>query len=251
MVHAEETFDFGVEVVHPHGANLHVGPSLQAREYALLALTQRVLLLVEGPTPQVHGLLPPGVDPEVLVVPRVLGSEDHRRVLEALDQQAALVVGGERRRSDALLDALGVRPPAGGVEQGGGRLGVVEGLEEPDPRPRLVLELVELVVDARADATDGLAVPVGHPQRRVLVVVGRVFRRDAVEHRDAQRWHPRGVVLEEPEREVDEPVPRHPAPDRFDLNRHDREARQAQGRLGIAGPVQRKCTGGGQTCDPR
>ncbi|TMK82904.1 MAG: hypothetical protein E6G57_16640 [Actinobacteria bacterium] len=141
-------------------------------------------------------------------------------MLEAVDQESALVVGGERRRAHALLDAHGVGPPPGGVEQDPGRLGVVEGLEEPDPRPRLVLELVELVVDARPDATDGLAVPIRHPQRRLLVIVGRVFRRDPVEHRYAKRRHPRGIVLEEPEGKIDEPVPSQPAAHRLDLHCH-------------------------------
>ena len=113
-----------------------------------------VVGLVEMPGPQVHGLLPAVIDPERLVVPRVLRGEQGGGIVEAVDEQPQLVVGGEVGRTDARVGPVIGRPAARRVEQGAGHGRVVERVEEADPPPADLLVLVEERVDAGADPPD-------------------------------------------------------------------------------------------------
>ena len=93
------------------------------------------------------------------------------------------------------------------VEQGAGRLRVVEGVEEADPSPAHLLVVVEERVDAGADAAHRAPVPVGHPQGHLLVGHGRVLGRKPVVDAQAQRGDPPRVAAVDAERHIDEPAP--------------------------------------------
>ena len=80
--------------------------------------------------------------------------------LVALDQEPALVIGGEVHRAEQPLAAA----PAthlGGPEQGFEDLGVVLGLDEAELTVLAALELVPAAVDLGGDPPDGLAVSPG------------------------------------------------------------------------------------------
>ena len=80
--------------------------------------------------------------------------EDQRRALVALEQHAALVVGGEVGRPDHAVAALPAQPLLGAVEQRRRRLRVLLALEEAEPAPAVLLEALEVVVDLRRDPPD-------------------------------------------------------------------------------------------------
>ena len=81
--------------------------------------------------------------------------------LVALDQEPALVIGGEVHRAEQPLAAALADPILGGPEQGFEDLGVVLGLDEAELTVLAALELVPAAVDLGGDPPDGLAVSPG------------------------------------------------------------------------------------------
>ena len=127
--------------------------------------------------------------------------------LVSLDEQPALVVGGEVHRADHPVATTVAQPRLGRPEQRACNLGVVLGLEETEKPPVVALELVEV------PSMWALIRPTGSPSRqarkysrlRMLEewVLGR-GRGTALALRD-QRRDPVRLVTIEPPRQLDEP----------------------------------------------
>ena len=90
-----------------------------------------------------------------LVTRRVPGHQQHGAP-EALDEQAAFLVGGEGLRAAQGLVAAAADEIAGGIEEGGGGLLVVEHVEGAEPADAFVVDLVVAVVDEGGDGADRL-----------------------------------------------------------------------------------------------
>ena len=112
--------------------------------------------------------------------------EDLRAELEALDEQAALVVGREVERADHVVAAALAQPGEGGVDQRRGDLGVVLALEEAELPPVVVLDLVEALVDLGGDPADDAAVAAGEEVLGVGVLEEGVAARS--------RWRLRSLI---------------------------------------------------------
>ncbi len=142
------------------------------------------------------------------VVRRVVRHSDHRRLVEALDQEAALLVGGVRRGTAHDLHATRGEPARGGGEQRVGDGAIVlalETAEEPDP---VVVKLVVRVIDDRLDAAHRPAGAPGQEERAVSVAEERVA--SPVEQLAVlapQRWHEVRTAPVKTVREVDELAP--------------------------------------------
>ncbi len=105
-----------------HGRDLVVGALGAGRHLADVVLP-RVDVLELG----VAGLLD-----EAALVAVVVRHHRHRRVVEALDQAAQLLVDGERHRPAEPLHPAALDPGLGLGEQRAGDLGVVDGVEEAE-----------------------------------------------------------------------------------------------------------------------
>ena len=109
---------------------------------------------LQFPHQQVHRLAHPRLLQQPLVVGRVPRLVDHRAHVEALDQDAALVVHREVGGPDHLLAAALPQPRLCGVEQCLEDLAVLLELQEAEPAPLGVVLGVEGVVDLRGDPAD-------------------------------------------------------------------------------------------------
>jgi hypothetical protein len=142
-------------------------------------------------------------------------------MLVAGDQHADLVIGGEVHRADHPIPAALAEPALRGVQQRACSLGVVLALEPAEQAPSVVLELVEVLIDVGADATNRTAVAVGNEVLRLRVleewVLALVEAFLQVHH---QRGDPLGLVAIQPPRQLDEDAQLAPGPDRSDLNSH-------------------------------
>src|SRR3954467_11992399 len=135
----------------------------------------RALVDLQAPHVEVDPLRHPRALGQVLVVgvlPRLL---DHRLALEAVDQDARLVVHREVERPDDLAAVTLAQPPLGGRGEPAGGVVVVLALEEAEQPPVVPLVVVEVAVDLGADAADRLAAPPGDEQLGVTVVEERVL----------------------------------------------------------------------------
>src|SRR5206468_4171295 len=139
---------------------------------------------------------------------RVVRHPDRRRLVEAFDQETALLVGGVRRGPAHDLHPARGEPARGGAEQGIGDRPIVlalEAAEEPDP---IVVELVVRVIDDRLDAPHRTAVAPGQEERTVGMTeewVARPVEQLAV--LAPERGHEVRELLVETIREVDELAP--------------------------------------------
>ena len=175
---------------------------------------------VELPHQQVHRLGQAGALEQLGVVAVGPRREDQRRPVVALEQHAALVVGGEVGGPDHPVAALPAQPLVGAVEERRGRLRVLLALEEAEPAPAVVLERLEVVVDLRGDAADDAAVA----QREEVLgppvleegVLAPVQELPALE---AQRRDPVRLVTVQAEGQVDEATEVARRMDRPDLER--------------------------------
>jgi 8-amino-7-oxononanoate synthase len=147
----------------------------------------------------------------------VPGLEDHRRDLIALDQQPALVVGGEVHRAEHSLPPPLAKPRGGGVDQCVGDRAVVHAFEETEHPVASALVFVPALVDVGADPPHHLPVALaeevlglGMVEERVL---GPVQKAPAL---GEKRGHPLLGVAVELERKLDEAVEVSPASDRPD-----------------------------------
>ena len=116
-------------------------------------LRQHVQVAPEGI--QVLGLAEAVVFDQPRVIRRVVGHHERRRRIEALDQQAQLVVQRRVGRPAQLVDALLGEPAAHGVEQAVGRLLIVDAVEETEePAAFVVVDVVALVQNGGDPAAD-------------------------------------------------------------------------------------------------
>ena len=164
-----------------------------------------------APNEEVHRLLHALALEQPLVVGRLPRFTDQRALVEPLDEDPALVVEGEVGRADHALAALGAKPLLGRAEQRVRCLGVVLELEEAEPAPLRLVEVVVGMVDMRAYAAHGVrsrAVRAGAPREEVLrLAVAEERVHAAVEEEptlDLERGHPLGMVSMQAERQVDE-----------------------------------------------
>jgi hypothetical protein len=111
-----------------------------------------------------------GLLAQALVVRRLPGLADHRLALEAIDENAALVVDREVHRADHAIAAVGRQPARRGVEQRRQDLGVVLELEEAEHAPAVAVEAVEGVVVLGGDPAHHAAVAQGQEQLRGAVL---------------------------------------------------------------------------------
>src|SRR4051812_41168836 len=176
---------------------------------------------LEVPHEEVHRLGEPGALTQRLVVGRLPGLLDQRRKLVALDHDAALLVHREIGRSDHPVAVPRRQPLLRGLEERASGLGVVLELEEPEPAPPRVVELVVGMVDLGADPAHHAAVAAGQEQRRVAVVEERVEALAQVQTPlDPDRRSPLWRVSMKPVREVDELPNLPPRAHLSDLQRH-------------------------------
>src|SRR6202012_1793340 len=106
---------------------------------------------------------------------------------------------------------------AGGVEQGAGHGRIVEGVEEANPTPADVLELIEQRVHAGADPPDRVAVAGGHPEGHILVDHGGMRGGEAVVDAEPERRDPVRVASMDAKGDVDEEPPSPQVPNSADL----------------------------------
>ena len=115
-------------------------------------------------------------------------------------------------------------PTLGRVEQRARHLGVVLALEEAEQPPVVLLEVVQVAIDMRADPAHRLPVAPGQEQLHVRVAEERVL--PAVQEGPPlghERRDPVRLVTIEPHRELDEAREVAPRGDRLDLDRHARQ----------------------------
>jgi hypothetical protein len=113
------------------------------------------------PLEQVHRLGEPGRLEQTTVIGVVSVLEELRAQLVPLDEETALVVGGEVHRADHPVAPAPGQPGLGRIEQRSRDLGVVRALEEAEQPPLVSLELVQALVDVGADPADRLIAPPG------------------------------------------------------------------------------------------
>jgi hypothetical protein len=188
---------------------------------ALLQLAQR-----QPPDQQVDLLpVPERLEP-LPVVGRVPGLEDHRVPVVALDEDAALVVGGEVHRPEQPLAASLPHPGLGRVEERGEDRGVAVGLDEAELAVVAALVLVPAPVDLGGDPADRLplAVAPGEEVLRLGVVEEGVL--GAIEESASlgDQWRHPGRTPVEAEGELDEAGQIAPAADRPHLDGHGPDA---------------------------
>jgi hypothetical protein len=139
------------------------------------------------------------------VVRRVVGQLHDGRGVEALDQQAVLLV--LRVGEGAAHDRHPARPqPRGrGVQQGAGSPAIVLALEGPEEAGRRLVQGRVRVVDHRLDAADRAARPPGQEERGVGVGEERVARlREQIPALPPQGRHEAGVAPVQPVGKIDE-----------------------------------------------
>ncbi len=158
---------------------------------------------------------------QALVVGRVPRLEDHRAQLEALDQDAALVVHREVRGPDhALAAALRSHACAASSSEPSTSGSSSNSTKPNQPQFALCCSLKARLICAR-DAAHHAPVP---PREEVggLAVAEEGVHAPVEEHvaLDLQRWHPVGVVRVQAEGEVDEGLQVPPAGCFSDLYSH-------------------------------
>ena len=226
VVDLEEAADLGLEVALAHVPHRH---AVLARDLLRRGLDHRVeAALAPRPcraaAPTCRGPSPcsrPAALEQLPVVGVVPALEDQRLALVALDQQAALVVGGEvhRARPCGRGRARAASPRPRRAARRPPR--VVLALEEAEQPPVVVLELVEVAVDVGADPAHRLAVAPGEEVLGLGVLEERVLARGpgtACRSRDERR-DPVRLVTIEPPRQLDEARQVAPRGDRPDLDR--------------------------------
>src|SRR3954470_977916 len=194
----------------------HVGGELEQDRAHLLAVGD-----LELPHEEVHRLRHPGLLEAPGVVRRVPRLLDQRLALEAVDQDAGLVVHREVHGAHHAVAPAGRVPGGRRVEQRGEHLGVVLELEEGEHPPRVVMGGVERVVELGRDPAHDAAGAAGQEQARVAVGEEGVL--PAAEERvalDAQRGHPLRGGRVQPERKLDELPQVGPRPDGAHFHRH-------------------------------
>ena len=143
------------------------------------------------------------LDP-ALIRGKVMPHHDHRRLVEARDQQAGLVPDRQADRAHGAGHALRAKPLLGGRDQRGGRL-AVERLEHPPLAGPGAHMLEHQLVDLRADPADDGAVALRQPQHRAGVLEpGILLRVDQPVDLVLERRDPRGIVAVDVPGEVHE-----------------------------------------------
>src|SRR5262249_49013349 len=165
------------------------------------------------------------------IVRWVVGHPDHRRLVEALDQEAALLVGGVRRGAPHDLHPGRGEPTGRGVEQGVSRLPIVVTFEAADGADPVVVELVVRVIDDRLDAPYRPTGATGQKERSVGVTEERVASPiEQLAVLAPQRWHEVWQLSVEAIRKVDELAPGLSVFGRNDLDRRHRLSVARRGR---------------------
>ena len=126
------------------------------------------------PLEQVHRLGEAGRLEQTTVIGVVPVLEELRAQLVPLDEETALVVGGEVHRADHPVAPAPGQPGLGRIEQRSRDLGVVRALEEAEQPPLVSLELVQALVDVGADPADRLIATPGEEVLRLGVLEERV-----------------------------------------------------------------------------
>ena len=134
------------------------------------------------------------------------GLLDHRLAVEALDQQAALVVHREVHRADHVVAPVRAQPRAAAASSSGGRMsGASSSSRKPNMPQRWPWKRVELVVVLGRDPAHDAPVALGQEQLRVAVREERVL---AAHQEDPalqpQRGDPDPGARVQPVRELDE-----------------------------------------------
>src|SRR5215211_7287750 len=229
-----------VQVPLSHLANHH--PMLGARLLGglldelveLIALLERVQPQI--PHEEVHRLVK-AVRLQVLgVVRRVPGLEDQRWLVEAVDQEPALIVGGEVHRAEHAAPSPLPKPCRGRVHECADHLGIVLGLEETEHPVVSPLELIPTRIDLRRDPPDHLAVALGEEVLGLRVLEIRILALvEEVAALKAQRRNPLGIVAAQAIGQLDE-APQVAAPsdwangDGHGRNLHLRQCRRPSAR---------------------
>src|SRR3954466_6748645 len=159
---------------------------------------------LQVPHEEIHGLAVAERLEPLLVIGRMPRLEDVGVPLIALDQEAALVVGGEVHRADQPLPAPLPNPPLGGPEQRLEDVRVVLRVDEAELPVASALELVPATVDLGRDPPDRLSVPPGQEVLGLGVLeVGVLLLVQELAPLQEQRRNPRGAFVE-PKRQLDE-----------------------------------------------
>ena len=241
VIDVHEPGDLGLQIALAHLADDHAVLGGRLPRRAVDEIVELVALLElphrQPPHPEVHRLGHAQPLEQLPVVRRVPRLEDQRLELVALDQHAALVVGGEVHRAEHPIPAPGAHPLCRGLDQSAPDLGVVDRLEEPEHAVIAALELGPALVDLGGDPAHDLAAALGDEvlgfgvaEEGVLVSI-----QESAPVED-QRRHPRGVAVEA-EGQLYEPVEVPPARHRTHCQRCHRGGtlRHGHGRLGAVG----------------
>ena len=147
-------------------------------------------------------------------VGRIVRHHEHRRGVEAVDQQADLFVDRQVERTHRRLAAALAQPRFGDVEQGGEHGRVVLGGDHAEVAGRRLRIGARQVIDLRADPADVDAVPHRQPELMVGVLEERVLLgRQRLAALEQQRGDIVRIARVEPHRQADEALepgaPRH------------------------------------------
>ena len=126
--------------MRPHADVVTLDDLLGDRPQLLADFRQHVDVAPEGV--HVLGLAEAVVLQQPRVIGRVVGHHEGRRGVEAVDQQAHLVVQRRIGRPAEAVDALIGKPLPHGVQQAVGHLLIVDALEEAEEAAALVVALV-------------------------------------------------------------------------------------------------------------
>src|SRR4029077_120995 len=184
---------------------------------------ERIALLqpthLEVPHEEVHRLaLPERLDP-LLVKGRMPGFEDVGMAVVALDQQAALVIGGEVHGADQAIPPALAHPALSSLEKRLEDRRVVLGLDEAELPVAAALVLVPAAIDLGCDPPDRLAISPSEEELGLgMLEVGVLLLVQELLALIDQGRDP-GSALMEPKRQLDELLQLTPALHGSNLNR--------------------------------
>ena len=146
--------------------------------------------MIVNPRVEVFHLCVPGRGEVIRVLGRVVRHQQHRRIVEAVDQQAGAFVQRRVERSTHRGASVCSHPALGALQEGAGRRFAI-GLEETECPKVVVIPCLVIAVVDRRDASDRRAVADGEKQLHVRMLEERILARiESLAFAQTQRRHP-------------------------------------------------------------
>jgi hypothetical protein len=168
VVHLSEKLQLIIEFLHVHRADRELPASLHHRHD--LGQPRRHCLVVDEPGQEVLPFLVSAPLDEPVVVRGIVDHQDAGGIVEALHQQADVVVGARGHGSDDADASPGLGPARRRVEEGPGGRGIVDAFEPSPVRRFLPVGLLPQPVVYGGDPAHGPAAVQGDEELGVRVL---------------------------------------------------------------------------------